>query len=248
MKQTQFAVKVSFCLLLLFVSIQNLQGQTIAVNDPVNAQSNFTPQQLIENVLISGECATANVINVNLFEGDGTFNKSYGYFRRLADSRFPFQEGIVLSTTDASLISDPTAGALGVNAEPATSGDADNVLSDIINDYNDANGIPPVSLLNANAIEFEFIPPSNTISFRYIMASEEYQGNFPCSFSDAFGFLLRRKDSPDPFVNIATVPDTDPPVPVAVTTVHNFNCSVDNPDGINPEFYDGADNDTNFEG
>jgi gliding motility-associated-like protein len=248
MKQTQFAVKLSFCLL-LFVFIQNIQGQTIAVNDPTDAQTTFTPQELIERVLISGECAIANVINTNLFEGNGTtINKSYGYFRRLPGSSFPFQQGIVLSTSDASLIGNPAASALGIDAEPPTSGDADNILSTIINDFNTANGLNSVTLFNANAIEFEFTPPSNTISFRYIMASEEYQGDFPCSFSDAFGFLLRRKDGTDPFVNIATIPNTDPPVPVAVTTVHDLNCPLVNPDAIFREFYAGDDNDTNFEG
>jgi gliding motility-associated-like protein len=248
MKQTQFTTKLSLCIFFVLGMIHGLQGQTIIVNDPGDSQSTFTPQQLVEQVLISGECATVNVINTNLFEGNGTPEKSYGYFRRLAGSSFPFQEGIVLSTTSASLISDPASGALNVNAQPTISGDADGILSTIINDFNTNNGLNPVTLFNANAIEFEFTPPSNTISFRYIMASEEYQQDFPCSFSDAFGFLLRRKDGTEPFVNIATIPNTDPPVPVAVTTVHDLLCPLVNPDAIFREFYAGDDDDTNFEG
>ena len=248
MKQATFHIKLTFCLLLLSLLIQSSWSQTIVVNDPADDESTYMPDRLIEEVLISGQCASATVVSTNLFGTLASPGRSWGYFKRQPGSPFPFEEGILLSTTSANQISDPSTPNLGVNAQPMVSGDADNVLRDIINEYNAANGIPLVTLFNANAIEFEFVPPSNTINFRYIMASEEYQGAFPCSFSDAFGFLLKRKNSTDDFVNIATVPNTDPPVPVAVTTVHaGFNCPPPN-EVQNPTYYAGTDNDTNFEG
>ena len=47
------------------------------------------------------------------------------------------------------------------------------------------------SASDLSIIEFDFVPISNKLSFRFIMASEEYDmGFFECNFSDVFAFLL----------------------------------------------------------
>ncbi len=213
---------------------------TIDVNNPADVETNYSPEQLIKEVLITGACADIPSVTASVF-GDETNNntKSYGYFKRNVGSTFPFEEGIVLTTGQAFDVSNTASPALSTDA--TANGDADNVLENLINAYNTSEGIDNVTLTNANAIEFEFTPTSNTISFRYIMASEEYQGTFPCSYADAFGFLLKEKDSTDDYVNLAVVPGTT--TPVAVTTVNSgFGCDK------NPDYYAGVDNDTNFEG
>ena len=56
------------------------------------------------------------------------------------------------------------------------------------------------------------------MSFRFIMASEEYDGNtggnFECDYSDVFGFFLT--DENGNTTNLAVLPGTD--TPISVTT------------------------------
>ncbi len=49
------------------------------------------------------------------------------------------------------------------------------------------------------------------------MASEEYESNYPCLYSDSFAFLLKVAGTAD-YENIAIVPETI--TPVSVTSVH----------------------------
>ena len=93
---------------------------------------------------------------------------------------FPFSEGIVLSTGDALLASGPNSG-LGNASTGSGQWPGDDDLSALIGEETN----------NASTIEFDFVPISNNLSFRFIMASEEYdQGSFECFYSDVFAFLL----------------------------------------------------------
>ena len=46
---------------------------------------------------------------------------------------------------------------------------------------------------DATFIKFEFTPTSTDFSFDFLMASEEYDGDFECNFADGFAFLIREK-------------------------------------------------------
>ena len=73
-----------FILILLSSLLPNLKAQTIRVNDVLDTESSFSPEELIENVLVSGNCA--NISNItSLVNGNPTdlTTKSYGYFKRL---------------------------------------------------------------------------------------------------------------------------------------------------------------------
>jgi len=67
--------------------------------------------------------------------------------------------------------------------------------------FNYINGIgidPTLSTYNdATIIEFDFVPFSNTMSFNFVFASEEY-GEYQCEWSDAFAFFfpIRPKELP----------------------------------------------------
>ena len=57
----------------------------------------YTPQQLIEDILIDSNCIE-NVVVTNVIGGDfNNADQSYGYFDATGTS-FPFQSGVVLST------------------------------------------------------------------------------------------------------------------------------------------------------
>ncbi|CAM1344392.1 choice-of-anchor L domain-containing protein [Tenacibaculum amylolyticum] len=190
----------------LFLSILIPVNAQVDVNPPSTAETNFSPDQLINDILITGQCSTVSNISSSV---NGTPNqadtKSYGYFKRLAGSNFPFEEGIVLTTGIARRIG---MGSAGLDS-PST-GTTDSDLSNLLS-------VPPNQVTDASSIEFDFVPQTNKISFRYIMASQEYQGTFPCVFADSFAFLLRRVTDTN-YENIATLPGTT--TPVSVTNVH----------------------------
>ena len=168
--------------------------------------TSYTPQQLIEDVLIGNTCIS-NVQVTNVVGGNFTTNDlSYGYFNANGSS-FPFQEGVVLSTGKLANVDGPNT---SLSDDDATNWQGDTDLENILNESNTHN---------ATIIEFEFTAPANQISFRYLFASEEYQeGNAnTCQYSDLFGFLIKPAGGTQ-YENIALVPGTN--TPVKVTTVH----------------------------
>ena len=177
----------------------------VGQNIQVDGQS-YTPQQLVEDILINSTCidnvVVNNVVGGNFSNGD----TSYGYFDANGSS-FPFQNGIILSTGKITNAQGPNT-SLSDDDANGWIGDAD--LEQVLNEPN---------TLNATILEFDFTSISSQISFRYIFASEEYQeGNAnTCRFSDLFGFLIRPVGSTE-YTNIAVVPNTQ--IPVKVTTVH----------------------------
>ena len=64
----------------------------------------------------------------------------------------------------------------------------------VINDVNILAGA--ANYFNAAILEFDFVPVSNVVQFRYIFGSEEYTDNsglinYQCSsYNDKFGFLI----------------------------------------------------------
>jgi len=189
-------VKFLFLFIPLFVFSQNVATDS----------QTFTPQQLIEDILIDSNCIE-NVVVTNAVSGDfGDSEKSYGYFDATGTG-FPFQTGIVLSTGRLSNVQGPND---NLSDDDGTNWTGDNDLEVALQETNTTN---------ATIIEFDFTSIANEISFRYIFASEEYQENNAntCNFSDLFGFLIRPINS-STYQNIALVPGTN--TPVKVTTVH----------------------------
>ena len=159
----------------LFVSFTVL-SQNVQVSS-----SAYTPQELIENVLINSACIE-NLVVTNVVGGDfNSTEKSYGYFDATGSS-FPLQSGIVLSTGKLANVGGPNT---SLSDDDASGWGGDSDLEMILNESN---------TLNATLIEFNFSAPANQISFNYIFASEEYQENnsSTCQYSDLFGFLIRK--------------------------------------------------------
>lgn len=166
----------------------------------------YSPQQLVEDILINSSCIENIVVN-NVVGGNfGGNDKSYGYFDANGSS-FPFRSGIVLSTGKIVNTQGPN-NTLSDDDASNWSGDSD--LQTILNES---------STTNATILEFDFDSPASQISFRYIFASEEYQegDSNTCRYSDLFGFLIRPVGATE-YTNIAIVPNTQ--TPVKVTTVH----------------------------
>ena len=190
--------RLRLIILIFYSFVANIVSQNIIVN------GTYTAQQLIQNVLINSSCA--NVSNFTVSGGNfQTGEQSFGYFDSNSTS-FPFTNGIVLSTSKAISTQGPNTYILSETA-PGWIGDSD--LEQALNISNTSN---------ATVLEFDFIPLSNTISFDYIFASEEYHDNAPCIYSDGFAFLLKEVGTSNPYQNLALIPNTT--IPVKVTTVH----------------------------
>ena len=175
-------------------------SQNITVND------SFTPQQLVENILVNSGCVS--VSNFSVSGGNfGTSESSYGYFN--ADgSAFPFQDGIILSTGKLSSVIGPNSNFSDDGSGSGWAGDAD---------LNTALGLS--NTFNATVLEFDFVPNANNISFEYIFSSEQYLLNptsNQCNFTDGFAFLLKEA-SASTYQNLALIPNTT--IPVRVNTV-----------------------------
>ena len=216
--------KAAFCLIISMFCYVSF-AQQITVDNTVS------PQNLIENTLIQGCVAVSNISSpVN---GDVNGIGSFGYFEQ-NNSSFPFQNGIVLTTGNAN-----SAGNTN-NSETLNEG---NTTWETDTDLETALGI--TGTMNATSIEFDFVSISNTIAFNYVLASEEYFENFPCSYSDGFAFLIRESGTTNPYVNIALIPGTS--IPVNTNTIHNEiigSCAAEN-----EQFFEGYDvGDTNYNG
>ena len=105
------------------------------------SSSAYTPQELIENVLINSSCVE-NLVVTNVVGGDfNSTDKSYGYFDANGSS-FPLERGIVLSTGKLDNVGGPNDSLSDDNASN-WGGDSD--LETILNESN---------TLNATILEF----------------------------------------------------------------------------------------------
>jgi len=207
----------------------------IKINRTGDAESTFSPQQLIEDVLIDSPCSVVSDFSFQV-SGAPTDNttKSYGYFVNTGSSTFPFAEGIVLTTGRAFPAGNTPAGLVDNNN--GLPGDPDLEVA-----------LGQTNTNDATFIKFTFTPIADTISFRYLMASEEYDGATECSFADSFAFLLREVGA-TVYDNLAVLPDD---TPVSVKNINNS--SLINPTGIdcdaNIPYFDGYNiGDTNYGG
>lgn len=219
--------------LLLFLSISNFAqkriqkptklpvnakaGIYIDVNVPPYPASNYTPTQLVTDVLVGngGGCVVPNISNVTVTPSTAASfeNRAWGYFNK-ATSSFPFQEGIVLSTGYAKKAGNTTEVSMGDNNQGL--GDAD--LSAAIGVAN---------LNNASVLEFDFVPTSSQMKFNYIFASHEYDQDYPCpptQFDDAFALLLKPNTPGSTYTNLAVLPAGGGLVAVTNIIPPSFSC------------------------
>ena len=195
----------------------------------VTVEQTLTIEEYVNDILLGSGVQASNItytgsdIQIGLLSGAG-------------DTDFPMEAGLVLSSADATNL----ATGMGTNVPfgEGVSGDAD--LLEIAND------VPPLIGQNFNVssvndlciLEFDFIATGDTVRFNYSFGSDEYLEWVNSTFNDIFAFFLSGPgitgpyDSPAGFpdgaVNIAQVPDTDPPLPVTISSVN---------DQINSEYY-----------
>lgn len=198
------------------ISISEIQTLNNGTNYVSVSTNQYTVEQLVKDVLISGACA--NVSNISYNSGIAA-NPSIGYFEK-NNSSFAFQSGLILSTGYAKLAEGPK-GFNEINSE-TNMGGADPDLDVLTQGLGMTSGTE-----DACFIKFDFVPLQEQLSFNFVFASDEY-GFYQCGYSDAFAFLLTDLET-GVTTNLAVVPNTT--TPISVTTIRNMAY---NPPGTNP--------------
>ncbi|MEP0263521.1 choice-of-anchor L domain-containing protein, partial [Dokdonia sp.] len=190
-------------LFIAFIIFTEIQAQ-ITVDDTFVTAADV--ETLVSDVLIGGSGNCAQVTNVSKFtgidNGAPTFNGIGSFDRNGSD--FPFDGGVVL--TSGSINDVPGPNVNGVPTGGGWGGDADLEANTTATNTNDAS-----------FIQFDFTPFVDELSFNFIMASEEYDQNFECTFSDAFAFILTDLTT-GVVQNLAVLPGTT--IPIEVTNIH----------------------------
>jgi gliding motility-associated-like protein len=195
----------------------------------------YTIEQYVSEVLIGNGVTATNITYTGSEEQIGYLSGAEGLFS--------VNSGLVLSTDHATHLSDPgcmdtqfCAGCQGLGN--------DQDLLDV------ANSVPPligqtfsVSSVNDLCIlEFDFEAGGDSISFNYVFGSDEYLQWVNSTYNDIFAFFLSGPGItgpydaplgfPDGAINIASVPDSDPLLPVTISSVNNVTNAayyIDNP-------------------
>lgn len=187
-----------FVLSMCFISVK-IKAQNIVVDD------SKTPESLIKNILIRSACINTNTITAT--GNPATNGNSYASFVA-GTSGFPFASGVVLSTSPSKnaqgpYLKDKSKGS--TNARWKGDDDLNKVLNNTVS-------------TQATVLEFDFLALTNSISFNYIFASNEYQSYYPCRYSDGFAFLIKEAGTTEEYKNLAVLPASN--IPVSSTTVH----------------------------
>lgn len=187
--------------LILFISITESQAQISIDNTTYNANT------LIDGVLVPSGSGTT--VSNTQFRGCLNVSGRYqlGYFTTATTTlaAMGFTEGVVLSTgntADIPLSLGTNPGSVAQMSRNYTSGSPGELRSSngpAGQDPDIDNLIAPENYYNGAVLEFDFIPVSPEVSFRYMFGSEEYNDqsgsafgiNYNCSsYNDKFAFLI----------------------------------------------------------
>lgn len=178
----------------------------------------LTPVQLVEDVLV-GSCVSISNVKFNGTLNPATISPGTGSFTNGQATNLGLGSGVILTTGPTNQVANQASfnQSTGLIPNFTTDPDLATITGGVIN--------------NVAALEFDFIPNGDSISFRYVFGSEEYP-EYVCSFNDAFGFFLSGPGINGPYsnnaINIALVPGTT--TPVSINNVNNgLNNNPNNP-------------------
>ena len=201
----------------LFCLYQNFYSQIEVDNSaPFN-----TAISLVDNILLGCGVSSAN----HSFMGDAI---QIGFFNAL-NTNLNMDSGIVMSTGDINALDPNFSGFINMPVNNVSDPDLLNVANSVpglIGQSFSVSGIFDVALL-----EFDFIPNSDSLTFNYIFGSNEYLTWVNSQYNDVFGFFISGPGITGPYsapagfpngsINIATVPNSNPPLPITISSINN---------------------------
>ncbi len=168
----------------------------------------MTPMQLVQNFLL-GNGVTVSNVKFNDSPATISISNQIGSFTTGATpTNLGFGTGLTISTGGIQVA---TNGALSVviNGAQITTDPQLQALK------------PGKSLHDIARLEFDFIPSSDTVKFKYVFASNEYLTAVCTSYDDVFGFFISGANPAGgnySNTNIALIPGTN--LPVSINTVN----------------------------
>lgn len=207
--------------LLIFLSFISfgLKAQLVTSNS-------LTPTQLVQNILLGSGVTASNIT----YNGDAL---QIAEFTATSNTNLGFLHGVLMSTGNA--LTSSFNGPQGPNSASGTTTGYGNPGDPLL------DALSGVNTNDAAILEFDFVPTSDSVRFRYFFGSEEYPEFVGGGVNDAFGFFI---SGPDPSggnytnKNIALIPGTTTPVSINdVNSGSNSTYYVDNTGNvINAEF------------
>ena len=188
-----------------------------SVHAQLVVDATYSPQQLVEDVLIG------QGVQVSNFQFTGN-PASRGFFDG-SNSNIGLASGVILSTGRAIDAVGPNTSPAGGITEEGTdfSRPGDAALTGISGSL--------AGTYDASVLEFDFIPSSDTVQFKYVFASNEYMAWVgTVNINDVFAFFLS-----GPGIvgerNVALIPGTTTPITmVNVNANNNSQYYIDNGD------------------
>ncbi len=194
---------------------------TAELNAQLEVNSTLTPEQYVNDILLGQGIEAINI----QFTGSPV---QIGHITGFDTDEFPIEGGLILSTEVANNPANVDSGCIDVSImdNQEVSGDPDLL--------NIANSVPPLIGQNFNVssvndiciIEFDFVATGDSIRFNYVFGSDEYLEWVNSAFNDIFGFFLDGPGIDGPYandaVNLAEVPDSDPQLPITISSVNNI--------------------------
>lgn len=176
-----------------------------SVKAQLTVNNTLTPTQLVQTVLLGTGVTASNITYNGVPIAIGDFNGS--------SSNIGLAAGVIMSSGDIANAVGPnnTGGASVGNGLPGDP-DLDQIMA-------------PTFSYDATILEFDFVPTSDTVKFKYVFGSEEYMefvSSTPGGINDGFGFFISGPGITGTFTNsaknIALIPGTALPV-----TMFNLN-------------------------
>ncbi len=160
------------------------------------------PAGLVQNILLGPGVTVSNI----QYNGSSTAISSF----TAANTNLGISSGIVITT---GTVYNNGAGPHGPNNQSNAGVDNQFGGSGLLNTLSGG------TTYNAATLEFDFVPYSDTVRFRYVFGSEEYPEYAPpnsSTFNDVFGFYISGPGFPTP-ENIAKLPSG------AIVSINNVN-------------------------
>lgn len=168
----------------------------------------LTPTQYVQNVLLGGGVTASNITYTGLPRMIATYTAP-------AITNLGIAKGVYLTCGSNGLIP----------LEEGPDGPSSAMQSVDQGQPGDAalNALTTSGTQDASILEFDFIPQSDTVKFRYVFGSEEYNDFVNSSYNDVFAFILNGVSTPLAATNIALIPGTS--TPITINNVNNGNSS-----------------------
>ncbi len=185
-------------------------NQGIFAQMTVTTANGLSPQTLVQNVLV-GTGVTVSNVTYNGSSAPVTFNNFGAFTTGSTPTNLGFNSGLIMASGGVTGAVGPNnIGSFTLGVTPTSLSDPDLLAL-----------VPGSTLFDASVLEFDFIPVSDTIKFRYVFGSEEYNEWVGSQYNDIFAFFISGLNPLGPNYNkynIALVPGTTTPI-----TINNVN-------------------------